>query len=391
MNIYTQLQNETNVDPKRTQRAHEIVQQAALQVVDRGVDHVKAMVNLHHTTGIERRSDGTLKLGCSCQDWKTRGVQVNMPCKHILALAFTIDSQFLMNGAPNGNSTTSESKKSAAAPPPPAMPIISEQVTAFNDLVRQSIEQAIDRLTDQIEMLLAANAIPLLVGPTGTGKTSAVRHCATRNGWGFEEVAGSQSFADADLVGLRTDKQELPGVFARAFHRARDGEKILLFIDELLRFNQRAQDILMRPLQHVSPAVAQAMGLPTVEPLRLIEAPLWGIEYAPAQAVHIVLAANPWGSALDPALLRRVEPVEVAMATVVADLFDQPLADAIRASWRSVTEGELPLPIEYQLLSSVQAADDSAFLARYLAKLRIIDRAAAEGFHHLLQGLGITL
>jgi hypothetical protein len=30
-------------------------------------------------------------------------------------------------------------------------------------------------------------------------------------------------------------------------------------------------------------------------------------------------------------------------------------------------------------------------LARYLAKLRIIDRAAAEGFHHLLQGLGITL
>ena len=104
-----------------------------------------------------------------------------------------------------------------------------------------------------------------------------------------------------------------------------------------------------------------------------------------------MLAANPWGSALDPALLRRVEPLEVQMADAVAALFEQRLADAIRASWKSVDQGELPLPIEYQHLSTAQAPDDTRILQRYLTRLHILDRAAAEGYRHLLHGLGIVL
>ncbi|MCE7981883.1 MAG: AAA family ATPase [Caldilinea sp. CFX5] len=390
MSIFTQLQHETNVDPNRVQRAREIILQAALQVVDQGVDQVKALVNLHHTTGIERRSDGTLKVGCSCQDWKTRGVQINMPCKHILALAFTIDSQFLMNGVANGTATAPSQPPSPTAPQPSGVAVQPAALT-FCDEVQQAIRRAITDLADQVQSFLAAHAIPFLIGPTGAGKTSAVRLCATSNGWGFEEVAGCQSFADADLVGLRTDKQELPGIFARTFRRARAGEQVLLFLDELTRFNVRAQDLLMRPLQVAPVEVVQAMGIASTTPLRLVEAPLWGVEYAPASAVYIVLAANPWGSALDPALLRRVEPIEVQMADAVAALFEQRLADAIRASWKSVDQGELPLPIEYQHLSTAQAPDDTRILQRYLVRLHILDRAAAEGYRHLLHGLGIAL
>jgi len=390
MSIFTQLQHETNVDPNRVQRAREIILQAALQVVDQGVDQVKALVNLHHTTGIERRSDGTLKVGCSCQDWKTRGVQINMPCKHILALAFTIDSQFLMNGVANGTATAPSQPPSPTAPQPSGVAVQPAALT-FCDEVQQAIRRAITDLADQVQSFLAAHAIPFLIGPTGAGKTSAVRLCATSNRWGFEEVAGCQSFADADLVGLRTDKQELPGIFARTFRRARAGEQVLLFLDELTRFNVRAQDLLMRPLQVAPVEVVQAMGIASTTPLRLVEAPLWGVEYAPASAVYIVLAANPWGSALDPALLRRVEPIEVQMADAVAALFEQRLADAIRASWKSVDQGELPLPIEYQHLSTAQAPDDTRILQRYLVRLHILDRAAAEGYRHLLHGLGIAL
>lgn len=392
MSIFTQLQRETTVDLSRTQRAREIIQQATLQVVDQGVDQVKAVVNLHHNTGIERRSDGTLKVGCSCQDWKTRGVQVNMPCKHILALALTIDSQSLMNGVPTASTVAAVSPSSPASVTPSFTNTdVQPEVVSFCTEVRQAIQQAITALADQVQSLLAAHAIPFLIGPTGAGKTSAVRLCATRNRWGFEEVAGCQSFADADLVGLRTDKQELPGIFARTFRRARAGEQVLLFLDELTRFNVRAQDLLMRPLQVAPVEVVQAMGIASATPLRLVEAPLWGIEYAPASAVYPVLAANPWGSALDPALLRRVEPLEVQMADAVAACFEQRLADAIRASWKSVEQGELPLPIEYQHLSTAQAADDTRILQGYLTRLRILDRAAAEGYRHLLHGLGLVL
>lgn len=125
--------------------------------------------------------------------------------------------------------------------------------------------------------------------------------------------------------------------------------------------------------------------------LQLVKAPLWGVEYASASAVYLVLAANPWGSALDPALLRRVEPLEVQMADAAAACFEQRLADAIRAYWKSVEQGELPLPIEYQHLSTAQALDDTRILQGYLTRLRILDRAAAEGYRHLLHGLGLVL
>lgn len=382
MNLYAQLAQEYVIDIERAARAQEIHRQGALVVVGHNSRHVEAMVNVHHSTCLRREPDNTLYVTCSCPDWKTRGMHTRRPCKHILALALTADARGLM---------TQDAPVSLPPEPlpPPPVPAPARPET-FADQVRKAVTAAVEKLSAEVEAVLRAGGTPFLVGPTGCGKTSAVRLCATRNFWGFEEVAGLFSFADGDLVGLRTAGFECAGVFARAFRRARAGETVLLFLDELLRFNVRAQDLLMRPLQEVAVPVAHALGIAASQSVRLVEAPLWGIEHAPAANVPIVLAANPWGASLDPALIRRVDPILVRMNEDVLGLFERKVADAVLASWKAVERGELPLPVEYQSLLTAQAPDDVAFLHRYLLRLEVVDKAAADGYRHLLAGMSIV-
>ncbi len=259
----------------------------------------------------------------------------------------------------------------------------------FRGKVSAAIGDAIERLADRIEAVLQSGDTPMLVGSTGVGKTSAVRRLAARQGWAFEEIAGAPSFADADLVGLRLPDRDVPGVFARAFERARSGEIVLLFLDELARFNTRALDILMRPLLPTPAEVAQAMQIATDQPVRVVEVPLWGVDWAPVEGVKIVLACNPWGSSLDPALVRRVTPIEVAFDEVVADLFDKPLGDVIKASWKATAEGKVPMPIEYQALAAAGAPHDAGFVTAYLHRLAVVDKAASLGFQKIAEGLGL--
>ena len=319
-----------------------------------------------------------IKLSCSCADWRTRGMAHKMPCKHILALAFHVGDIPTVSGeVDEGEVPATRPEKHTPPPEPP-----------FQEKLRQAIGKAIASLADQVHDLMQAGEIPFLLGPTGVGKTSAVRMVAQRQGWDFEEVAGSPSFADSDLVGLRTDHMEVPGVFARAFQRAREGETVLLFIDELTRFNARALDILMRPLQVTPGEIARAMGLAWSD-IRLVEAPLWGQDWAPAENVRIVLAANPWGAQLDPALVRRVYPLPTGFSEKVLDLFEEPVKGAIRASWEAVENGQLALPMEYQLLLTAKRPDDASIITPYMHKLRALDPASAEGFEVILDGLGI--
>jgi hypothetical protein len=267
-------------------------------------------------------------------------------------------------------------------------------VANFNTTLRQAVAKAIANLSTEVEAILAAGQVPFLLGPTGAGKTSAVRQVATGNGWGFEEVAGSAAFADADLVGLRMPGGvNVPGVLARAFGRARMlDETVLVFFDELTRFNARALDILMRPLLPTPQAIAHALGYTEATgDVRVVEAPLWGVEWAAAERIYIALAANPWGSPLDPALMRRVVPVQADFADNVAACFANPLADAVQASWKAAREGTLPLPLEYQALTQAQHAKDVSILRPYLARLYALDSTAASGFTTILEGMGIKL
>jgi hypothetical protein len=259
--------------------------------------------------------------------------------------------------------------------------------------VRRAIGQAVARLADLVEPILQADKTPFLIGPTDVAKTSAIRLVAVRHGWAFEALDGMSSYADADLVGLKTDHGVYASVIARAFRRARGGECVLLFLDELTRLNQRAMDVLMRPLLPIPCEIAWAQRVPADDgqTVRMVEAPMWGLDWAPVNRCKVALACNPWGSALDPALVRRTVPLEVGFDPAVAALFQKSARDAIETSWKLVTEGQLPLPIGYTLLAEAADPTDLGFAPTYIAQLRAIDRPAAEGFRKLLEGMGIRI
>jgi len=377
------------VDQRRVERAQEIVDLGRVRVSTATAQEIAGEIVGRYRTSItlDAAVPSVLDLECDCPDWQQRGQHFSQPCKHLLALALKVGAV-----PDNGVVVLITPPQAIAAQPPPASPPPPSPAATFRDRILQAVAGAISALADQVEAVLAAGEVPFLIGPTGCGKTSAVRLVATRNAWGFEEVSGSPSFADADLAGVKmAGGVELAGPFARAFRRARDGEVVLLFIDEFLRFNTRAQDILVRPLLPTPPSVAQAMGIRTAEFVRLLEAPLWGVEWAPCSRARLAIACNPWGSVLDPAVVRRVTPVPVAFAPAVARLFTTPLQNAIEASWKAVQGGQLPLPIEYQALTTAEAPDDRRFLAAYFGRLGAIDPAAAEGFRKVLQGIGVTV
>ncbi len=332
---------------------------------------------------------------CDCPDWlQSGGKAQRVPCKHILATA--VDGASAWSAKPSAPPSVSDdpATKADALSTPPASPTPTAEPTdlPFGQLVRRAIGQAVSRLADRVEAILQADRVPFLIGPTDVAKTSAVRLVAVRNGWAFEALDGMSSFADADLVGLRTDHGVYASVIARAFQRARAGETVLLFLDELTRFNQRAMDVLMRPLLPIPCEVAWAQRIPVAdgEAVREVEVPMWGLDWAPVSRCKIALAANPWGSALDPALVRRTVPLEVGFDPAVAALFQKPARDVIETSWKLVTEGQLPLPLGYTLLADTSSPDDLSFLPRYLAQLRALDRPAAEGFRKLLEGMGVS-
>lgn len=375
------------VDQRRVERAQEIVDLGRVRVTTATAQEIAGEVvgRYRASIALDAAAASVLDIECDCPDWQQRGQRFSQPCKHLLALALKVGS------VPDSGTViiSPPPAQPAASSPPPAAPAPS---ATFRDRILQAVAGAIAALADQVEAVLAAGEVPFLIGPTGCGKTSAVRLAATRNAWSFEEVSGSPSFADADLAGVKlAGGVELAGPFARAFRRARGGEVVLLFIDEFLRFNTRAQDILVRPLLPTPPSVAQAMGIGADEPVRLLEAPLWGVEWAPCSRAKLALACNPWGSVLDPAVVRRVTPVPVAFAPAVARLFATPVQNAIEASWKAVQGGQLPLPIEYQALTTAEAPDDRRFLTSYFSRLGAIDPAAAEGFRKVLQGIGVTV
>jgi hypothetical protein len=336
-----------------------------------------------------------VEISCSCPDWfaaggaqEKEGGLNTRPCKHLLAFAdkcvipprFTVD--FL---APVDVRPLTKAKKSAST-----KRNTTSAALPFGEQVSDEIGVAITNLSFDIEELLLDGQVPLVIGPTGCGKTSAHRMIALRNKQSLVESAGAASYSDADMVGIvHVNGDPFPGPIADAFSAAREmGENVLLFLDEFTRFNARAQEALMRPLLPIAADAAQAMGIDTQVPVRITSAPFWGTEWGPAEKIQMSLACNPWGTTIDPALIRRTTPVFAGFPDDLAELFSDKVGQAIKASWSAVEDGRWPLPIEYQALAKAKSPDDASIFRSYSYRLRAIDPAAADGFTATLQSLG---
>jgi hypothetical protein len=335
-------------------------------------------------------STASVTPACTCADWfQSGGWTEKRPCKHLLALAIVTDvPPSLQPMQPEAH--IAQQQMSNDAPQPAASTLAAAPEPLFADQIASVIDQAISRIADQVREIISQGFVPLLVGPTGSGKTSAIRRVAQSLDCRLVEHAGADSYTDSDLVGVMMPSGlRMPGPIAQALGQARElGEPVLLFLDEFTRYHLRAQESLMRLLLPIGPDVVRSLGIEFNGAVRATSAPFWGDEWAPAQAVHIALACNPWGTPLDPALVRRTVPVMVEFEPQVADLFDGKLAMAIKLSWTGTQDGTLPLPLEYGELVRAKSPDDVKILDRYRSRLTVLDPAARTAFDALLAGSG---
>src|SRR5215207_11228004 len=121
-------------------------------------------------------------------------------------------------------------------------------ILAPGQLLRRAIE------ADRIQSLI-------FYGPPGTGKTSLAQIIAQHTRNKFERLSGVES----NVADMRR-------VLAAAANRlANTGQKTILFIDEIHRFNKAQQDVL---LPYVEGGVVRLIGATTHNPFFFVNSPL---------------------------------------------------------------------------------------------------------------------
>jgi hypothetical protein len=328
-------------------------------------------------------------VSCTCPDWlESGGWTLDPPrlCKHLLSWAKEMPMAPYPGLEEEILPVKFDPRKGDPAEVEPMPPL------PFTDAVRLTVERAVQELAAQIWEISQIGSVPFLIGPTGCGKTSANRQPALDHGMAFIEHAGSDAWTESDLVGIvHVNGQKFPGPIAVACERAKQ-QKVHLLLDEFPRNNRRVQDGLMRFLLKTPAKVAEAMGVPCEgSDIHITSAPFWGDAWVKAEDISVCLAGNPWGTGIDPALIRRTEPVRVDFDQQVADNFSKRVRTAIQASWASVREGTTALPIEYQAMIKAKGPDDLGLIANYVRRLSFLDPAGADGYVSMLEGLSIGI
>lgn len=175
----------------------------------------------------------------------------------------------------------------------------------------------------------------LLWGPPGVGKTSIARVLAGTTGAAFESLS-------AVLAGVKDVRE----VVDRARERRRAGERTLLFVDEIHRFNRTQQDAF---LPHVEQGTVTLVGATTENPSFHVTGPLL--------SRCRVVTLQPLDAAALSALLDRAltDPVRGLAGRRVA------LGPDARAALLAATDGDGRRMLNV-LESAVAASDEGATL-----------------------------
>ena len=224
MNLYEWLKANDyagfTIEPARLKRASDI----------RSVDKPNVESRLNGETLVEismnsyavrweitpRGEDAVVRPSCTCPDWADRGRYTNTLCKHLLSAA-------LQNGGLFAAVVKLKPISADIVFPTKAEKQKVEQVEDFNGQVQREISKAVASLAADVLAVLKEGYVPFLLGPTGVGKTSAIRQVALATQSLLIEHAGADSFTDSDLVGVEMPSgKRMPGPIGNALTHARE-------------------------------------------------------------------------------------------------------------------------------------------------------------------------
>jgi putative ATPase len=247
--------------------------------------------------------------------------------------------------------------------PPPGAPLADRlRPQTLNDVVGQSTLTGAD---GTITRMVAAGALSSMIlwGPPGTGKTTIARLLAAAVGLRFESIS-------AVFSGVA----DLKRVFAAARDAARTGQRTLLFVDEIHRFNRAQQDGF---LPFVEDGTITLVGATTENPSFELNAAL--LSRAQVLILHRLDAA-----ALDE-LLARAEQEEQRTLPLTADARIALIASADGDGRFLLNQAETLFAL------SIDQPLDPAALATLLHRRMPVYDKDREGHYNLISALHKSL
>jgi len=322
---------------------------------------------------------------CSCGAWyRNKRTGKGEWCMHTLALGILVDG-----GAPLIDPATLAQPSKQPKQPKQQNGAVTytrgrKQIEIFQEKNATLIGKAVADLAGVVEKHFQSGSerILLLVGGTGTGKTSAIRAACRTFRYNFVFFSGDATTTLSTAFGIKAgdvmgEKKE----FHKAFELARQGENTVLFVDEMLRLDPAFRDGMMKMVQaeragDVRKLISDSCPIPDDmdddTEVYVGKSNYWPMQWCPKANLKWVFATNPWGHEMDAAFSKRCHPVWVRYAETVIANFSPDFQEKIKRTWEAYDNGQCAMPIEYTAIKEAESPSDDRMFELYLDQLRLV-------------------